>query len=220
MAVPSLFAPRYDTRARAAYSEWVGDVAPVRERELRQRAAIVASTAAASPTDDGGSGAGAVPPEVPPSPAAAAPAGPETPPDAEPAAFLAALQSSPQLRDHTLQRRDAALLALSFLSRVPALGAPLARTDGLVVRLALIVETTVGIMDAPALAAGTLARIASAPDAAATVAAALAGGGSLLQRLLTSAAVNTAVQADVMRLAQALQQQRAEHVPTALPTAA
>ena len=41
MSVPAIFAPRYDTKAQASYSEWVGDVPAVRERELRQRAAIV-----------------------------------------------------------------------------------------------------------------------------------------------------------------------------------
>lgn len=40
MSVPAIFVPRYDTKALASYSEWVGDVPAVRERELRQRAAI------------------------------------------------------------------------------------------------------------------------------------------------------------------------------------
>ena len=116
------------------------------------------------------------------------------------------MQASAELRNQALQRRDAALLALSFLSRGQALGPILASTPTLVPRLALIVETTVGITDAPSLAAATLARIASAPGAASATAAALdAGGGGLLQRLLSAGTFNTAVQADIARLAQALQ---------------
>lgn len=115
------------------------------------------------------------------------------------------VQASAELRNQALQRRDAALLALSFLSRCQALGPLLASTPTLVPRLALIVETTVGITDAPSLAAATLARIASAPGAASATAAALEAGGGLLQRLLSAGTFNTAVQADITRLAQALQ---------------
>lgn len=194
LRVPTLFVPRYDTRALAAYSNWVNDVVPVRERELRQRAALVA--ASNDRITPGEQAEGNETDRVNPLPPT------EVDDVGEPASFLAALQSSPELRDQALQRRDAALLALSFLSRIPALGVRFASCEGLLARLARVVETTVGITDAPTIAAAALARIAMAPGAAAATAAALGGH---LQRLLLCATSNAAVQADVDRIAKAVQ---------------
>jgi hypothetical protein len=199
--VPTLFAPRYDTRAGAAYNDWVGEVQPVRERELRQRAAAIAA-AAPVPTSDASS-TDAVMEPVAAVDTVVAPASPPRPEQDDSCtdgtrSLLAALQANPELRDRTLQRRDAALLAVSQLSKIASLGAPMAACDGLCTGLARLVETTVGITDAPAVAAGALARIAAAPTAASVVAAALTHEG--LTRLQSAAACNAVIAADVSRV--------------------
>ena len=221
--MPTLFVPRYDTHARSAYSEWVNHVPVVRERELRQRAALTneSERSANSSATVGGCETVSQQPLAPPTlrtasstTTFASPACTRTPQlsseaEVEGAAFIATLQASTELRDHALQRRDAALLALSHLSLIPSLGQRLAQCEGLVVRLALIVETTVGYTDAPSIAASVLARIATAPEASAAVSAVLIKG-NLLSRLRNAASFSPAIQTDVESIFQMVKKQLQE----------
>lgn len=207
--VPTLFAPRFDTRTGAAYSDWVTEVAPVRERELRQRAALTAAATGAADaqqtTDGGGEGGGVLGVDSSVT-AAAAESIAKGAHDDEALGVrmqLAALHASPEARDQTLQRRDAALLAAAQLSRVPQLGTRMAESEGFCTGLARLVETTVGITDAPVTAAATLSRIASAPGSARLLAVALEPNG-LLGRLMSAAACNVVIAPDVNRVHAAL----------------